>query len=298
MTVRVVEFTDPMCPWAWGAEPTFRRLRVILDGHARWRQVFGILFDDTDDPAPDEAAETAWYHRHLADIATHTRAPWPVTLERVARTSWPSSLVATAASLQGVRAQALVLRRLRETVFVAGTPADTLERALAAAYGVPGLDLARLGADARSSTVHDAVARDHAETRAPCAEVRELTGDGPHVGRAKPFGDDGGVRYALPTLLVEGPAGRAVVPGWRPLRAYLDAVAKVAPDVPLDAPLAEPREALERWSSLTDPEWKTLTGQGVPARDAVAVPTAGGPVWVHRGEPSGVPANRTHPDGN
>jgi predicted DsbA family dithiol-disulfide isomerase len=292
MTLTVVEFTDPMCPWAWGSEPAFRRLRAILGEAARWRQVFGILFDDTDDPAPDEVAETAWYHRHLAEIAAHTRAPWPLTLERVARTSWPSSLVAKAAGFQGVPAGARVLRRLRETMFIGGTPADTLPRALAAATGVPGLDAARLAVDARSSAVREAVARDHAETRAPCAEIRDLAGDGPHVGRAKPVDDDGRVRYALPTLVFEGPGGRAVVPGWRPPAAYLDAVARVAPGVPTDAPRTDPLEALERWRSLTGPEWEILTTRGIPAPQAVPVPTAGGHVWLHEDELASHPSVR------
>ncbi|WP_425554006.1 hypothetical protein, partial [Dactylosporangium salmoneum] len=134
----VVEFTDPMCPWAWGSEPAFRYLRGALD--ARWRRVFGILFHPGDDPAPDPAAETAWYHRHIQEIAGHTGAPWPATLERVALSSEPSSLVARAAAGQGEVVADRVLRRLRETFFVLGSPADTLERALAAARGVPGLD--------------------------------------------------------------------------------------------------------------------------------------------------------------
>jgi predicted DsbA family dithiol-disulfide isomerase len=285
--VAVAEFTDPMCPWAWGSEPTFRRLRTVLGDTAHWRRVFGILFDDTDDPPPDPVAEAVWYHHHVAEISAHTHAPWPITLERVARTSWPSSLVAKAAFIQGVSVGARVLRRLRETMFIGGIPADTTERALAAARGVPGLDTTRLAVDARSAAVHDAVAADRAETRAPCAEVRELTGDGPHVGRAKPLDD--GVRYALPTLVFEGPNGRAVVPGWRPLGEYLDAVARVAPDAPIDDGYPDPVDALERWRSLTGPEWRALTAKGRPSPQGIPVPTAGGQVWLHEDELS------THP---
>jgi hypothetical protein len=31
----VVEFTDPVCPWAWGSEPVFRRLRAALAWQVR-----------------------------------------------------------------------------------------------------------------------------------------------------------------------------------------------------------------------------------------------------------------------
>ncbi|XBQ39042.1 DsbA family protein (plasmid) [Streptomyces rapamycinicus] len=87
--VEVVEYTDPACPWAWGSEPAFRLLRALTAGRARWRRVFGILFDEDDDPAPDPAAETAWYGRYITDIARHTRAPYAHRLGWVAATSGP-----------------------------------------------------------------------------------------------------------------------------------------------------------------------------------------------------------------
>ncbi|RSM37656.1 hypothetical protein DMA12_36115 [Amycolatopsis balhimycina DSM 5908] len=36
--LEVVEYTDPACPWVWGSEPKFRRLRAELPD-ARWRRV-------------------------------------------------------------------------------------------------------------------------------------------------------------------------------------------------------------------------------------------------------------------
>ncbi|NEE44956.1 hypothetical protein G3M55_10085, partial [Streptomyces sp. SID8455] len=81
--------------------PVFRRLRAALAGRVRWRRAYAVLFDDDDDPPPDPAAETAWYASHLADIGVHTLAPRAHRLSRVAASSWPSSLVARAAELQG-----------------------------------------------------------------------------------------------------------------------------------------------------------------------------------------------------
>jgi hypothetical protein len=77
------------------------------------------------------------------------------------------------------------------------------------------------------------VRRDWAETRAPCAEVLRITTPGRHNGRAKALGEDpaDGYRYALPTLVLTGHAGRAVVPGWRPAEEYVAAVRRVAPDL-------------------------------------------------------------------
>ena len=48
--IEIVEYTDPACPWAWGSEPKFRRLRDGLGPGAVWRRVFGILFDEGEPP--------------------------------------------------------------------------------------------------------------------------------------------------------------------------------------------------------------------------------------------------------
>ncbi len=74
----VTEYTDPACPWAWGSEPKFRGLRELLAtaGDAVvWRRVYGILFDEGEQPPPDPAAEAAWYLEELArDLRAHRRA--------------------------------------------------------------------------------------------------------------------------------------------------------------------------------------------------------------------------------
>ena len=237
----IVEYTDPACPWAWGSEPKFRGLRAELGRSAvRWRRVFGILFDEGEPPAPDPAAEAKWYLAELEEISGHTGAPWPKRLLWVTASSWPASLAAKAAEQQGPEIADAVLDRLRETTFVDGEPADTPERVIAALRGrVPGLDLDALASAAAGEQVRAAVRADWAETRRPCTEVMTLATPGRHPGRAKPLGEDpeDGFRYALPTLIFEGPGGRAVVPGWRPLEEYLDAAREVG---------AEPQAASTR----------------------------------------------------
>ncbi|MER5787566.1 DsbA family protein [Streptomyces sp. NPDC001980] len=300
--VEVVEYTDPLCPWAWGSEPVFRGLRTALAGRVRWRRVYCILFDHDEDPAPDPAAETAWYARYVEGIAGHTRAPRALRLSRVAASSWPSSLVAKAAELQGPEVADRVLRRLRETVFVLGEPADTLGAALDAAAGVPGLDARRLTADAASAAVLDGVRADHAEARRPVPEVLSdvppdglsAPGGSPHPGTAKET-PDGRHRYALPTLVVHGPGGRRVVPGWRPYEVYAAAVGALCPGLPT-APRALPgAAALARHRSLTEPERALLTRGAWPPPDAVRVETAGGPLWLDPGEAGTHPATRPTP---
>ncbi|WP_299534258.1 DsbA family protein [uncultured Streptomyces sp.] len=290
--LEVVEYTDPLCPWAWGSEPVFRAVRDALGDRARWRRVHAILFDHDDDPPPDPAAETAWYARHVAGISGHTLAPYPVRLLRVAAESWPASLVAKAAELQGAEVADRVLRRLRETVFVLGDPADTPARALAAVRGVPGLDLRRLEADAASDGTRERVRADRAEARRPVPEVLSGTGGAegsPHPGTAKET-SDGELRYALPTLLFRSPAGRRVVPGWRPYGAYAEAVEALLSGPAPEPRRLEPAEALERHRSLTEPERRWSAPGSWPPPGAVRVETGNGPLWLHPDEAATHPA--------
>ncbi|WP_345941053.1 DsbA family protein [Streptomyces sp. SID4917] len=281
--VRITEYTDPACPWAWGSEPVFRSLRQTLGPRARWRQVFGILFDEDDDPAPDPDAEARWYERFIHEVTAHTHAPYARRLHWLTRTSWPASLAATAARSQGAEIAERVLRRLRESTFVVGAPADTPAGILGAVRDIPGLDTDRLLRDLAAPRTREAVRSDWAETRAPLPEVLGLDGPGPHPGRAKEVGDRR--RYALPTLLFEGPGGRVCVPGWRPVETYLEA-ARTAAAAPLPRrPVRwSPGEALERWRSLTVPELALLTGESEPPSDAVRIETGHGPLWLHPDE--------------
>ncbi|MFE9808819.1 DsbA family protein [Streptomyces sp. NPDC005548] len=292
--VEVVEYTDPLCPWAWGSEPVFRRLRAGLAGRVRWRRVYCLLFDHDDDPAPDPAAETAWYARYVEEVGAHTGAPGPIRLSRVAASSWPSSQVAKAAERQGTEVADRVLRRLRESVFVLGEPADTAPLALSAVRGVPGLDHERLAADASSAEVLDAVRSDHAEARRPVREVLSVPGGSPHPGTAKETAD-GGHRYALPTLLIRTPAAFRVVPGWRPYEQYATAVHELSPGSPTEPGRRTPAEALARYRSLTGPEGHLLTDGPWPPAEAVRVDTGNGPLWLHPEEARVHPARRSGP---
>ncbi|MFE7033718.1 DsbA family protein [Streptomyces sp. NPDC057621] len=287
--VEVVEYTDPLCPWAWGSEPVFRKLRAALAGRVRWRRAYAILFDHDDDPPPDPAAETAWYARYVEEISSHSRAPRPVRLSRMPADSWPSSLVAKAAVPQGEEVAERVLRRLRESVFVLGEPADTTDSALAAVKGVPDLDTRRLELDAASGAVLEQVRADLLEARRPVAEVLTAQGGSPHPGAAKET-DEGGHRYALPTLLVRTADEYRVVPGWRPFEEYAAAVEELSPGLSAAPARLTPAHALERYRSLTDPERLLLTEGHWPPPGAVRVDTAGGPLWLHPDEAATHPA--------
>jgi hypothetical protein len=102
----------------------------------------------------------------------------------------------------------------------------------------------------------------------------------PNPGAARPAGDR--LRYGFPTLIFSGPAGRSIVPGWRPAAAYDDAVRRVAPSVDaLSLPPLDSADALERYRSLTLAELELLTGSQLPPLDAVPIVTATTPLFAH-----------------
>lgn len=291
----VTEFTDPACPWAWGSEPALRLLRHTLAPVCCWRRVFGILFDEDDDEAPDPAAEARWYDGFIRQVAAHTGAPYADRLRRLTRSSWPASAAAKAAEAQGGDIAERVLRRLRESTFVYGTPADTADGIRAAVTGVAGLDVERLLDEAASAATRAAVAADRALARRPVDAVVGLDGPGPHPGGAKELEE--GRRYALPTLLFEGPGGQVCAPGWRSFGAYLAAAGRAAGG-PLPAVAApDAGSALERWRSLSRPELGLLTREQAPPPDAVTLRTAGGPLWLHPAEAVARTAGRRGLDG-
>ena len=212
-------------------------------------------------------------------VVAHTHAPLPARLERPAATSRVAALAVKAAELQGRDAGRRALRRLRESLFVFGRPADDETAILAALADVPGLDADALRAGLDAPAAHDAAQADWEETRNPLPAVLGLEEPQPHPGAAAPDGDR--LRYRFPTLVVHGPAGTAVVPGWRPLEAYVDAFATAAPALPLDtSPPFTAAEALERYETLTEVDLELLTGARRPPLRAARLALRNAPVWV------------------
>jgi predicted DsbA family dithiol-disulfide isomerase len=282
--VEIVEYTDPQCVWAWSSEPKLRWLRARYGATLRWRRVFGVQVQDLDGSA--EAFLTGW-----VDVAGHTGAPIAPAIEWSSTSSRRACLAAKAAELQGDEVAERVLRRLREAVLVAGRPVDTPSRIADAVGGVPGLDLPRLIADAGSPAIRAAIRADFEEARNPDPAVIGLEHASPHPGAARRAGER--LRYAFPTLVISGPAGRRIVPGWRTAETYDDAIRAVDPSLrPSQDPSISAAEALERYRSLTLAELELLTGSQLPPLEAVPIITATTPLFVHADDVAHGPFSR------
>jgi predicted DsbA family dithiol-disulfide isomerase len=282
--LEIIEYTDPFCSWAWGTEPKLRRLRLALGADVSWRQVIGILYDGSAGASEDRAAEIEAQYERWADVIPHTGAPIPTALEWPVSSSWPASRAIKAAELQEPGLGGLVLRRLRESLFLFGRPGDDAGTIGEALDGVPGLDVETLLDDLDDDLVKTAADSDWEETRNPLEAVIGLTEPAPHHGAAAPDRDR--LRYRFPTLVIRGPQGTTVVPGWRDYDTYVDAVSRVAPDATIsDGRLPTADDALDLFETLTEVDLAALTvTSSAPAR-AVSLQTRNGSVWVRHKRP-------------
>jgi len=187
-----------------------------------------------------------------------------------------------------------LLRRMRESWFVFGRPADTVGRGLAVAAGVDGLDVDRLAQDVEDPAVEAAYRANWEEARRPNEHARSLPDKRVGYGAAQPAGDR--MRFGLPCMILTGPAREVTVSGWRDWATWESALHTVDPGIVRDArPLPTPAEAFATWPVLARPELEVLCGpDAVLPSDAVAHEWPGGVVWLTADEaavrlPTGYP---------
>lgn len=278
-----VEYTDPACSYAWGTEPKYRRLRWQYGDRLRWRRVMVGIVEldwhaaqgiDLDSDQMRSRLSAYW-----ADVSALTGMPFPRPVRQAMLGSEDSCRAVKAAELQGPEVADRVLRRLRESWYVQGSPGDTLERALDVAAGTPGLDLDRMAADLRSDAVEQAYRADWEESRRPSDFVLNLSDD--RVGYGKAREQQGRMRYGLPCLELRGPAGQATIAGLREWPEWEAAMETVAPgSVDAARPLPTPEEAFATWPTITETELAFLCGPDAqPPPGAVAHRWAGGLLW-------------------
>lgn len=277
----IIEYTDPVCSWAWGSEPKLRLLRWRYGERANWRRVMGGLVGDAGAGKPDwdraRAAERMSDYWKRVFVITGQSYPKPMRL--MLRSTDPAGRAVKAAELQGEAVAARVLRRLRESIFIFGIGPQTPEELATAAAGVPGLDVGRWLADMASEPVAAAYQADWAETRDPNAYVRDLKDEA--VGNGALKHSEGHDRYAFPTLIFRGPGGDHSVPGWAGYETYIAAMEAAAPGSSASPkPGPTPAQAFDHWGCLTAKEVEVILGAGaaLPA-DVVAHNWGDGLVW-------------------
>jgi 2-hydroxychromene-2-carboxylate isomerase len=217
--VRVTSVTDPLCPWAYSAEPVLRALEARYGDQLVWRTVLiGLVETVAESLARGSTAEgralTALRFRRFGmPIAPHVR-------ERVIA-SGPACRLIIAAGHQSPGAADALLRALRLAWFTTDLLLDTDAALHAVARSVAGLDADRALDAARGPEVAADYAAQRAEARTAAPRAVTLR----RTARS-----DGPERHTAPTLIFEADDGRrAIVPGFQPFEAAEVALVNLEP---------------------------------------------------------------------
>lgn len=235
--VRITEYTDPACPWAFSAEPFRRRLEWLYGEHVDWEERMVVLSESPEDyldqgftPEKQSAAFRTIAEDHGMPIDTSVRPRMTATM--------PACRAVVAARIHAPeRAQAL-LRCLRVHHF-AGALLDEPET-LAAAARDAGLDVDELRSWTEDSEVERALREDMEGARQPVEAARVLD--------ERLANWSGGRRYTCPSYeIVRVSDGvRIAVPGFQPFPVYDVILANLVPGVGRREPAVGAEEVL-RW---------------------------------------------------
>ena len=224
MSVDVIHFTDPACPWAYSAEPDLNALRYRYGTGLRWRRVMIGLAETHEQydargyrPEKSAASRTTFARRFGMPFRFEARS-------RNLGTGLPCRAV-KAAELQDDDLAEALLRALRFGYFATPLMMDTEDAIRTQAETVTGLDVDRLMTDLKSDEVEQAYQADRAETRNAGVTGR------PMILQDKHADTDGADRYTAPSVLFERDGRRLVAGGWQSFAVYDAMVANLEPEL-------------------------------------------------------------------
>lgn len=267
MTVEVRWYTDPACPWSWGAEPAVRKLMHefgdrlspvwVMGGLARQ---YGDSYRDSEGAIGSGLGCFGDLMSHWLDAAQVTGMPCDPRLWTVNPifSTYPVCMAVEAASEQGPEATYSYLRRVREGLMVERRKLDHAD-ALIAQAGPAGLDVGRFKIDLGSHAITEAFGRDLEEVRDVPAEARV-------AGQVRRT--EGKERISFPSALFVAEDGSSKgIWGPSPYQAYAEAALAAGASRITEEPL-EPIAAIERFGSAATRELVELSGRPAPLIEA------------------------------
>jgi predicted DsbA family dithiol-disulfide isomerase len=236
--VRLRHFTDPGCPYAFSAERQRMRLMWLFGDQIAWELHMVVLSTE-----PNYDLDMAKLSGNFRGLARQYGMPIDWRERRYAAATVHACRAVVAVRLRWPEAEDAYLRALR-VLAMAGElldDSDTLEIAAERA----GLPVRELASYAAAPEVQAALAEDMGAARSPspAARAQDDRLGGPPDER----------RYTCPSYEIErlgSPAdgtpdiARLDLPGFRPIEAYLAALANVAPDLERRADPESPLEVL------------------------------------------------------
>jgi len=218
--VRISEYTDPGCPWAWSAEPFRRRLGWLYGDSIEWRERMVGLSEAPEDyeqkgftPEKQAQAFAKISKDHGMPIDTSERPRMAATL--------PACRAVVAAQLNAPERARQLLRCLRVQNF-SGALLDERETIDSAAIQAE-LDPAELAGWMDEDETERVLREEMAAARQPIPAARVLD--------EKLARWSGGRRYTCPSYEIERLADgvRIAVPGFQPFPVYDVILANLVP---------------------------------------------------------------------
>jgi predicted DsbA family dithiol-disulfide isomerase len=219
--VRITEFTDPGCPWAYSAEPFRRRLNWLYGDWVEWDVRLVVLAESPReyeergfDPGKQARSFQRISREHGMPIDTRERPRMAATV--------PACRAVVAVRRHDRELMAGLLRRLRVRHF-AGELLDEESTLEHAAHDV-GLDPAQLGGWMAEPDTERELREDMEQARGPMPAARVLD--------HKLANWSGGRRYTCPSYEIMRLADgvRIAVPGFQPFGVYDVITANLVPD--------------------------------------------------------------------
>lgn len=234
MTVDVIEYTDPGCPWAYSASPALAVLHWRYGNQLRWRIVTIGLTEHAEQYVrrgytPAQFAKNHRRFRRWGMPFAPEPKPHVAATQRMCR-----AIVAT--RLQAPALERAALRALQFGQFTTPLALDDDAAIAAQLAGVDGLDARAVVAALDSDEVTAAYEADRAEART--AEGSPTHFQGKHAQT------DGPVRYTAPSLVLRAGGASLEAGGFQPLEAYDVLVANLAPTLDRRAPATDPLDVL------------------------------------------------------
>lgn len=222
-TLRIVEYTDPGCPFGFSAEPARHRLIWLYGDEIEWDVRMVGLAESGEEYVHRGVTVDAQSETFVQMADAHGMPIDPRRRERMAAT-WPACRAVVAARLEHGATAARTLVRWLSVGHFGGMLLDE-PATIAAAAQSAGLDAAALASRMQDAAVERAVMEDFAAARAPSPEALA------QPERLAAW--DGGLRYTCPSYEVTrvDDGSHMAAPGFQPLRAYELVIANLAPEL-------------------------------------------------------------------
>jgi 2-hydroxychromene-2-carboxylate isomerase len=217
----VTLYSDPLCPWAYSANPAFRALEWRYGDQLDWRLVLIGLSESYEQNVKRGATPL----RSAQGYLRYRRFGMPIAPSPRARVivSARACRAAVAARLTSPGSEFAVFRALQFAAFTTPLLLDDDADLTRALEGVPGIDASDIVSRLDDSEVVAAYQSDRAEARSAAGSPAELQG--------KTSTSDGPVRFTAPSVTFGVNGQRLVAGGWQPLAAYDVCVANLVPDI-------------------------------------------------------------------